>query len=200
MSSLHDRRAVTRVRTVFMPSCIIRNRRVDYAIMRDRSEDGARFSAPAPFKVGERLQYKTGDSQTRNGIVRWAKGGEFGVSHLESASQSDVTEKYNYRSVRVPFQFPTRLFTQGRVRDTQLVNISQMGGCIEGSGAMAVGSLVTLRLFGLSLEAASVKWTDGDLTGLKWARPINCAGLAYLLDVIQSGGTNMSCDSKMFAG
>lgn len=194
-----NRRSEERARTVFLPSYIERNDRVDLAIMRDRSGGGARFTAQTSFRVGERLRYATGDGSLADGIVKWCEGHAFGVENTSDCTTLSDHGAYGYRSVRVPFSFPVMLTGSALTTSAKLKNISLLGGCVETDKELRVGSLLTVECFGAIFEAATVKWTEDGAVGLKWGRAMKCSGLATFLDHLQEKGKTLFTQAPIFA-
>ncbi len=188
MMNIPNRRNTERARTVFLPAYVERENRMDMAIMRDRSSGGARFSARAPFRVGEQVRYETGDGVTAHGIVKWCREKAFGVENTRSCTRLKNCESYGYRSIRIPFSFPVDLTAADLNSAAKLLNISLLGGCIETDQKLKVGKLLNLECFGAVFEAATVKWISGDKVGLKWGRAMKCGGLATFLDHLQQSG------------
>lgn len=181
-----ERRICQRQRMIFRPAYLSTGSGLFYVVMRNVSSDGASFSGLAGLQQGEGVTYFVGTSGPVDAIVRWASGGSFGVQNavrLEDLAGCDP--EFPYRSVRIPLVTEVRLYRRGSGTPATLYNFSQGRACVASSAQLAVGELVTLKLAGLVVEAAEIKWISGRRAGVKFARSLGWQTMQVALGQLQ---------------
>lgn len=161
-----DRRKDCRPSVRFQPACLEFDHKSYIALLRDVSRSGAGFESDLPVRPGDILRYRWGNSDFINGRISWAQNGRFGVENLSTPAFYPVQSKYAYRSVRIPVFAETTVYIDQKPQLAVLHNVAQRGVCVELPQSLRIGALLSIRLGTKICEAACVKWSAGNRTGV----------------------------------
>ncbi|NCP18899.1 MAG: PilZ domain-containing protein [Erythrobacter sp.] len=180
-----DRRKNERQIATFRTCCVVIGDEAHPAILRNMSDGGAMFEALVSPRRDDIITYWWDGIDAVEARVAWVQGTRIGVANLSGpASAIDVPRP---RATRVPAQLPVRVWAGGWAYKAELENISLSGICVCGLGGVAPGTPCTVEIGGQTLPNASVVRTDGDMTGIRFEKPLPPARLMKLLD---SDGTS----------
>lgn len=180
---MEERRLSGRKRTMFQPACIEIESQNYAALIRDCSELGAGFEGDLHLKEGQPLRYRWGNESFYDAVVTWVKGHRFGVEDLRGKYENSERKPFNYRSVRIPTSRAAEVYIRGIRESGELLNVSQRGFCVLLQDALEPGTLATLKVGPNEIEAATLKWADGDRFGFIAPNPLRIEQMSALLAV-----------------
>lgn len=174
-----DRRSDDRHKATYRPCCVIGEGRVTLGLIRNFSKNGARVEVQADFQPGDVIKYFWEADSCISARVVWCDGNAIGLEHLQRSRAR--SGRYPMRSVRVPCESEAQIWSGGCRYRAQIENISLGGMRLSGLPALKTGSLVSIQFCGLEFDAASVRWSDGLDTGVRFAKRMTRDDLAQLL-------------------
>ncbi|KPP85097.1 PilZ domain-containing protein [Erythrobacter sp. HL-111] len=173
-----ERRADRRVVSAFRPGCVLSNGRMLLGIIRNLSSGGVMIELDEPIEPGTRVRYFWDETNVIDAVVAWVDGRAHGLEN--AADARPFANPFPYRSVRVPCAMRAEIFAGGMCHFAALENLSLGGMRVSGFKAPA-GVLLTVRLGGVEFAGASVRWSQRDETGIRFAAPLTRAQLARIL-------------------
>lgn len=195
-----ERRATSRTRTIHRPALVMTPDHLQYVVMRDISDQGARFERGRPLEPGQKVCVMYGNSPPIAAQVVWSEGGSFGIA-FEAGEGSWEDENYNpYRTVRIPIRPEAEIFCRGQRFKVRLKNISQAGACVQSPPLFDPGSLVTVRTLGREFALTNVRWNAEESFGLRWEQRLGYDDMADLLRRYQQApAQNIGATTKQVA-
>ncbi|MGH6784917.1 MAG: PilZ domain-containing protein [Sphingomicrobium sp.] len=154
---------------------------VDVAML-DLSPDGCRVRTPEYLWPGEAIQFSIPRRGVIEAAVRWCKDGEAGLA-FAAEEQAPEAAKVERASVRFPAASEVTLRRLGHLNFRVSVRDISPAGCrIDLVERPAVGETLHLKFQGLDVLECTVRWVDGYVAGLAFARPFHPAVFDILLD------------------
>ncbi|MEM7688390.1 MAG: PilZ domain-containing protein [Pseudomonadota bacterium] len=179
-----ERRLHKRFKTAFRASCVIIDGRPCMAMIKNMSRAGVMVHLDERLSEGDIVHYFWDERRIARARVAWSEGNLHGLDNDEE--QIIFDKEFNYRSVRVPCVGEAEAWIDGARYRPMLVNLSLGGAQLEGLRAR-VGALVTLRLCGVELTNACVRWSQSASAGnparmgLAFSRRMSASQLSGIL-------------------
>lgn len=184
-ASRSERRAEVRGATVFRPILIETEDFAGFCLVRNLSQHGMRARVYTSLAPDQPLTVQFTSAKLVRGQVIWCDGEHVGVNFdvaldvaevLAELASNTVDGKLN-RPLRLPISAPAELMIDGRNIPARVQNISQRG-CKLMTSSVRPGEELTLRLEGLDERKCVVRWTQADVAGLNFIRPLTFEELA----------------------
>lgn len=175
-------------RLVEMPAHVRRaaGQVVDVAVL-DLSYAGCRVRTPEYLWPGEQIQFSIPRRGAIEATVRWCKDGKAGLAFAadEVTPESVQVER---AGIRVPANSEVTLRRLGNLNFRVTVRDISPDGCsIDLVERPAVGETLHIKFDGLDVLECKVRWIDGYIAGLKFARPFHPAVFDILLVRLGAG-------------
>ncbi len=184
-SGPQDRRKESRTAAVYRSVLIETEDFTGFCLLRNLSCSGMMGVAYTQFAEGEAVNVQFVPGHVVSGTIIWSRGGRIGVEFDQEidlvASLSNMGSQYIdtrvNRAPRLTIRCEGHAQIDGHVIDIQVQDISQRGikAIIP---SIAPGEEVTLHLPGMEARKAVVRWSQSDLAGLNFVRPIAFEALA----------------------
>ncbi|WP_338468447.1 PilZ domain-containing protein [Novosphingobium sp. ZN18A2] len=187
-----ERRTGERTTTVFRPVTITGPGFQSFCIVRNLSANGMMGKVYADIPVGTSLSVQFNSNLSIKGHVAWSNYSDshwIGVEFDEAIEVSGVLtevgkmilgQKVN-RGPRLQLKCRGAMEIGGRgdsVDNIEVHDVSQRGLKVRTSCVLSPGDEVFIRLSGLEKRKAIVRWTEFDLAGLNFVRPLGIDELA----------------------
>jgi hypothetical protein len=152
----------------------------------DLSYDGCRVRTPEYLWPGEAIQFSIPRRGAIEAAVRWCKDGEAGLAFAVE-EQAPEAIKVERASFRFPADSEVSLRRIGKPKFRVSVrDISPDGCCIDLVDRPAVGETLHLKFEGFEVLECTVRWVDGFVAGLAFARQFHPAVFDILLHRLDS--------------
>jgi hypothetical protein len=180
-----DRRAARRHATVLLVGQVRHRGTAGVCLVHDISPDGimARFTE-VPV-VGEEVEIGVRGLAPARASVRWVRGYKAGLAFAERQDLSGVVGRTDGRVPRAPrfdVAVATLLLAGGERQVVELLDISPGGAKLIADTPLTPGAPVKLVLPGSADTApATVCWTRGERSGLRFAIPLDMGTLARII-------------------
>lgn len=159
---------------------------VDVAVL-DLSYAGCQVKTPEYLWPGEQIQFSIPRRGAIEAVVRWCKDGTAGLAFAaeEVAPEAVQVER---AGIRVPANSEVTLRRLGHPNfQVNLRDISPVGCRIDLVERPAVGESLHIKFDGLEVIECTVRWIDGYIAGLAFARPFHPAVFDILLVRLGAG-------------
>lgn len=183
--SQSDRRSEQRYQSVYIPASIACGEAKAFGLVRNISRHGARLRAPITVEVGDCIVYSIDEKRPIESTVKWVKGDDFGVFHLDETLRVPVARPDDYRAVRLAYKVPIIFYLNGLRHEGILHNLSQGGACIETSRQILPGERATVLVGGQQFENVTVRWQKNGCFGVEWNRSLRTAELNEIVNSMQ---------------
>jgi hypothetical protein len=154
-------------------------------LVHDISPEGLMARFPALPVVGQEVEIGVRGLSPARASVRWVRGYKAGLAFAERQDLSGVVGRSDGRVPRAPrfeVAVATLLLLGGERLVVELLDISPGGAKLITDVPLAPGSPVQLVLPGSPETApATVCWTRGDRSGLRFAAPLDMGTLARVI-------------------
>lgn len=184
-SGQEDRRSESRTTAVYRPVLLETEDFTGFCLLRNLSSSGLMGIAYTDFAVDEPVNVQFLPGHVVPGKIVWSSNGKIGVEFdkeidlfgsLEEMGSRYVDTLVN-RSPRVPLKCEGHVEVDGHVIKLWLHDISQKGlKAIVPS--LRPGDEVTVHLPQMDPRKALVRWTQAEIAGLNFLRPIGFEELA----------------------
>ena len=145
---------------------------VDVALL-DLSPEGCRVRTPEYLWPGETIQFSVPRRGAIEAAVRWCKGGEAGLA-FAAEEQAPEAARQERASVRFPADSEVSLRRIGNINYRVSVRDISPDGCrIDLVERPAVGEKLHLKFQGFDVLECTVRWVEGYIAGLEFARPFH---------------------------
>jgi hypothetical protein len=174
-----ERRSEGRVATIYRPVLVETADFAGFCLVRNLSPTGMKGQIYTSLAVGTSIQVEFAESLIATGKVVWCREDEIGINfdlqidvNTVLTSLSHPTHQGNpARAPRLPLQVTGTAVVDNRHIPFELHDISQKGLKIH-STALRIDDEVTVCLPGFEDRKAIVRWTQADMAGLNFYRPI----------------------------
>jgi hypothetical protein len=184
-SDRDDRRSESRTTAVYRPVLLETEDFTGFCLLRNLSSSGLMGEAYTDFAVGEPVNVQFLPGHVVSGKIVWSSHGKIGVEFdkeidlfgsLEDMGSRYVDTHVN-RSPRVPIKCEGHAEIDGHIIKLRLQDISQKGlkAIIP---SLRPGDEVTVHLPQMDPRKAVVRWTQSEVAGLNFLRPIGFEELA----------------------
>ena len=152
------------------------------------SANGFRGEADVGLTVDEILHLTLDDKAYQTGIVRWARGKNFGVEFdtpLARTGAGDeeidygLAPEHQMRAQRAILNIPARLNLGRPPQPATVKNLSRSGMLLETSASCPAGQHVLVKIGDRSPVSAITRWCKDDHIGVETAEPIGLLSLVY---------------------
>lgn len=189
-----ERRLEGRVTLVFRPVIIELDGFVGLCLMRNLSSEGMMGEIGGVFAPGAPITVQLNDHRRIGGVIAWSDEGRIGIHFHEPIDLNAAFEEFGSKQVgglitrapRLPIRCPGEVILPSLVVGIELVDISQAGVKIRAS-CLCPGDEVRIRLEGMALRKAIVRWVHMDTAGLSFVSPLGFEELADWALQRQSG-------------
>lgn len=189
-----ERRSEGRTATVFRPVLIAAEDFAGFCLVRNLSPNGMMGRVYMQFAEGLPVMLQFTDDIVVAGIVAWSRDGHIGVRFAERVDVDRILGELGRkviggrinRAPRLEIRCRGEIALGGEVHGMDLVNISQRGLGVKAFCYLAPDQEVEVRLKGLEPHKAIVRWTQFDLAGINFIRPLGFAELAEWIIRLQS--------------
>lgn len=190
----NERRAGNRAATVFRPVLIETDEFAGFCLVRNLSPNGLMGVVYTQFVEGLPVSIQFNQDLVVPSMVMWSQDGRVGVRFDEAIDVSTVLvdlakktiEGKLARSPRVQVQCDGVLSIDDRSLSITVLDISQRGIKVRAS-FVRPGDEVLVRLRGLELRKAVVRWTQDGTVGMNFVRPLGFEELAEWVIRQQTG-------------
>lgn len=190
----NERRAGNRAATVFRPVLIETDEFAGFCLVRNLSPNGLMGVVYTQFAEGLPVSIQFNQDLVVPSMVMWSQDGRVGVRFDEAIDVSTVLvdlakktiEGKLARSPRVQVQCDGVLSIDDRSLSITVLDISQRGIKVRAS-FVRPGDEVLVRLRGLELRKAVVRWTQDGTVGMNFVRPLGFEELAEWVIRQQTG-------------
>lgn len=193
-SDRDDRRSESRTTAVYRPVLLETEDFTGFCLLRNLSSSGLMGIAYTDFAVNEPVNVQFLPGHVVSGKIVWSSDGKIGVEFdkeidlfgsLEEMGSRYVDTLVN-RSPRVPVKCEGHAEVDGHTIKLRLQDISQKGlkAIIP---SLRPGDEVTVHLPQMDARKAIVRWTQAEVAGLNFLRPIGFEELARWVIEQQSG-------------
>ena len=173
-----ERRASSRVRTVYL--IVKATRASDAGLFRARniSDDGIMVVAHVPFETGERVSIDLSDTLAAEGTVEWCEDGCCGIRFdhpIDSAAflRSLGEEKRERRraACRLAVKRLATSYSECGIRAVTITDVSPHGVGLVHNGSLKAGVVVQLVLESGLTRSGAVCWSRDGHAGVRLAEP-----------------------------
>ncbi|MCL9997952.1 MAG: PilZ domain-containing protein [Erythrobacter sp.] len=182
-----ERRADSRVQTVFRVARVITGADEGLVRIRNISDQGARLRMMMPATLSDRLTLEFADGVELRGQVVWRQGDEFGLrfdhpiscTHL-LATLAAGTQCGSTRPVRLPLLVSALIRSERGLRCAKIVDISLRGLKLVHDGSLTRGLNVKVSLPSGLDRHGIVRWTREERAGVMLLDPLNVEALGSM--------------------
>lgn len=175
-----DRRKNERQIATFKLACLMVGGEAHPAILRNVSDGGAMLEAQVALQPGDSVVYWWDGIAQVEARVAWTKGNRLGLANISGPPQPLAVPRQ--RGTRIPVRVPVRVWAACRGHWGELTDISLSGLAVKGLQDIAPGTLCTIELGGQALHNATLVRTDGEISGIRFDRPLSPAKLMQLVE------------------
>ncbi len=174
-----ERRASSRIRTVYRVAKVARDRVVGLWRVRNISDRGMMLRAGIPVVSGERLSIALSDNFAMDGKVIWSDGEQCGVEFdqpIDSAAvlQSLAAERESpgYRAPRLPVDMAAVAYSERGIHPVRINDVSQQGLGFTHDGSFTPGMRILVLLEDGRERRGVVRWSKEGHAGLQLIEPL----------------------------
>ncbi len=183
-----DRRESPRYVLLLRPAKVVTQSGEYLCILRDVASKGVRLKLfhPLPHERFMALELSNGDRYEVEKV--WERDDQAGFHFVHQAELSHLLEersRFRRRPVRLRLEIPAQLSAAGMKCAGILQDLSQQGGRIETTLALAIDQRVHLIAKGLPPLDAKVRWRRGGQVGLVFEQTFKLDELARLVAAMQ---------------
>lgn len=174
-----ERRSDRRTTTVYRPVLIESEEIAGFCLLRNISSEGMMGRFFTNFVANTAVTIQFNEHLAARGKVSWSREGMIGIQFaapidvptiLHGLSNSPLRGKVN-RAPRLQVQANIQIVMDGRTVPVEVQDISQKGLKVR-TAYLRAGDEVTVLLDGLEPKKAVVRWTQPQLAGLNFIRPL----------------------------
>lgn len=183
-----DRRESPRFVLLLRPAKVVTQSGEYLCILRDVATNGVRLKLfhPLPHERFMALELSNGDRYEVEKI--WERDDQAGFHFVHQAELTHLLEersRFRRRPVRLRLEIPAQLSAAGMTSAGILQDLSQQGGRIETTLALAIDQRVHLAARGLPPLDAKVRWRRGGQVGLVFEQTFKLDDLARRVAAMQ---------------
>jgi len=180
----HERRASSRVCTVFFVAKVTRDHDAGLFRVRNMSDHGMRLATHVPFTAGQPVTVELLDGLAICGRVAWCRDGCCGVEFDQPIDCAAIlrvrAEKKQDRrgsALRLPVDRLATVYCEKGIRPVQVVDVSRRGVCLAQAGFLEADMMIRLVTESGTSRTGLVRWADGNRAGVRLTEPLTCEEL-----------------------
>jgi hypothetical protein len=158
-------------------------------IVRNISAGGLMIGCNRPPEPGQRLVVELRSDKQMAGIVRWTRDGNCGVQLDDPISVDAVLREERNPLLRIRPRAPrfvrrgaVKLIGEGEPVIGDIIDISIGGLSCRTERPMRRGEPVVASVPGIGATTAEIRWTKGDVTGVRFEKPLPWRAFGEWLD------------------
>ncbi len=189
-----DRRDGPRALSILRVGRVIWNDQDQLCVVRNISPGGVMFECLHPPEVGQELMIEIRSDKRMTGTVRWSREGKAGVQfereiNVEQILREDRSSllRHRPRAPRFVRDGSMRLVVDGEPIPASIVDISVSGVSCRPENPVAMGAPVVAALDGVGVSNAEIRWIRGDVTGVRFEKPLPWKPFMHWLDQAPRG-------------
>lgn len=179
-----ERRASTRLRTVFWIAKVTREHDVGLWRVENISSRGVMLQIHIEVAVGERVSIALSDTHSVRGAVKWHEGQRCGVEfdapiRCERVLRMLAAERRSagYRAPRLVVDRGATAWCEHGLKSVRVRNVSQHGLGLAHDGQLQPGTRLKLQLENGLERRGVVRWSSEGQSGLRLLEPLGCSSL-----------------------
>lgn len=179
---------------------ILRVGRVSWAdqdqlcIVRNISAGGLMIGCNRPPAPGQALAVELRSDKQMTGIVRWTREGSCGIQLDAPINVDAVLREERNPLLRIRPRAPrfvrrgsVKLIGEGEPVIGDIIDISIGGLSCRAERPMRRGEPVVASIAGITATTAEIRWTKGDVTGVRFEKPLPWRAFGEWLDAAPTG-------------
>lgn len=189
-----DRRDGPRALSILRVGRVVCEDADQLCVVRNISPGGVMFECLQPPAIGQRLLIELRSDKRMTGEVRWVREGKAGIQfdreiNVEQMLREDRSPllRHRPRAPRFVRRGSMRLILDGESIPAEIVDISISGVSCRPEMPVRTGNPVVAALDGVGATNAEVRWVRGDLTGVRFEKPLPWKPFMQWLDQAPRG-------------
>lgn len=194
MEDPSDRRAGPRALSILRVARVVWDELDQLCVVRNISPGGIMFECLHAPAEGQTLLVELRSDKRMTGEVRWVHEGKVGLQfdreiNVEQMLREDRSPllRVRPRPPRFARRGEMRLIAGGETIPAQIVDISILGARCRPELPVRSGEPVVAALDGVGATNAEVRWVHGDLTGVRFEKPLPWKPFQLWLDNVPRG-------------
>lgn len=189
-----DRRAGPRHISILRVGKISWDDQDQLCIVRNISAGGLMVGCNRPPKIDQRVIVELRSDKQMPGTVRWARDGNSGIQLDASINVEAVLREERNPLLRIRPRAPrflrrgtVKLIGEGEPVLGDIIDISIGGLSCRPERPLRRGEPVVASIQGLAATTAEIRWTKGDVTGVRFEKPLPWRAFGEWLDAAPKG-------------
>lgn len=185
-----ERRSGTRHMSILRVGKISQDGHDQLCIVRNISAGGLMIGCNRPPKPDQRVIVELRSDKQMPGIVRWTRDGASGIQLDSPINVEAVLREERNPLLRIRPRAPrfmrrgtVKLIGEGDPVLGDIIDISIGGLSCRPERPMRRGEPVVASIQGLAATTAEIRWTKGDVTGVRFEKPLPWRAFGDWLDV-----------------
>jgi len=189
-----DRRVGPRHISVLRVGRTVWNDRDQLCVVRNLSAGGLMFECLHPPIIGQRVTVELRSDKQMTGIVRWAKGVAAGVEFDQAVNIELMLREERSSLLRVRPRAPrfvrrgtVKLIGENETATGDIIDISIGGLSCRPDLPVRRGEPIVASIEGIGATNAELRWTKGDVVGIRFDKPLPWRAFQHWLDEAPRG-------------
>ena len=189
-----NRRIASRYLSVFRICSIETAGERCFAVLRNVSDNGAQIESSQALPVGTTIYYSLDGSTAIEAEVKWCQNGRIGLRN--KSDEPHTGPEFPRRAARISTVQDGEAWVDGKRISVRIENLSQRGARVIGLPVLSVGKPIFLKFAALELEFVTVRWSNRDTCGVRFAKPLHIKELNAALTGAKAHGSGMSFPAR----
>lgn len=185
-----DRRQAARHISILRVGRIFWDDQDQLCIVRNISAGGLMVGCSRPPRVDTQVVVELRSDKQMPGIVRWTRDGNSGIQLANPVDVEAVLREERNPLLRIRPRAPrflrrgaVKLIGEGEPVMGDIIDISIGGLSCRPDRPLRRGEPVVASIAGLAATTAEIRWTKGDVTGVRFEKPLPWRAFGEWLDV-----------------